>query len=169
MKSLTTKLFNKSIGAIPKLMYRPMSRSIAKFFVMNAAVVALLSLCAPPAVAAGTYDGNWVFDFPAAGGITAEGQARCPAFRVPVRITDNQISGSLGRAGSGVGSGSLRSGGSGTRTSPVTGSVAADGSVKARWENYALTGKLSGGGQGELTTVRGQCGPRKGTAVRVGQ
>jgi hypothetical protein len=149
---------------------RAMKRSIVKILVIGAAAAGLFS-SASPAFAAGTYDGNWVFDFPQAGGIRSGdvGAQACPAFRVPAQIANNQISGSLGRSTSGTGSGAVRGTGSeGSSGSPITGQVQSDGSLSATWENYKMTGKLAAA-QGQVTIARTQCGPRTGTAVRVGQ
>jgi len=137
----------------------------------TSAAIVLLSLAMSPAAwAAGKYDGNWVFDFPSAGAMSSfTNQGTCGAFRVPVQITNNQISGSLGIGGyGGPGSGSLRSGGYGSSASPITGQVKPDGSLTGSWQKWKFTGNLSDA-QGKLTIVKSQCGPRDGTAYRVAQ
>ena len=147
-----------------------MKRSMLRCLAVGVAAAGLFS-SAPRVVAADSNDGNWVFDFPQAGGIRSGdvGQQACPAFRVPAQIADNQISGSAGRAASGSGSGAIRgTGGEGSSGSPITGQVGPDGSLHAMWQNYAVTGKL-GDGHGQVSIAQTQCGPRNGTAVRVSQ
>jgi hypothetical protein len=148
-----------------------MRRLISRFAIMGVAATGLFFLSPSRVSAAGSNDGNWVFDFPQVGGIQSGnvGAQRCAAFRVPAQITDNQISGSLGRAASGTGSGALRSeGAAGSSESPITGTVEPDGSLNATWQNFTVTGQL-GDGKGHVTVAQTGCGPRNGTAVRVAQ
>jgi hypothetical protein len=119
---------------------------------------------APAVLAAGPYDGNWVLDFPAAGASNVEGHSSCAAVRLPIQISNNQISGGLARTGVGNGVTS----GSGSSAQPVTGQVQPDGTFNMSWQRYTATGKLTSA-QGQATVARSQCGPRQGTAVRVGQ
>jgi hypothetical protein len=96
--------------------------------VLFAAALAFVILQFEPAPAAGPYDGNW------SGPISA-GAKSCLAGKVTMQISNNAISGVIGLA-----AGSIR----------IQGNVAADGSVKATYNNPStggestLTGKISG-------------------------
>jgi hypothetical protein len=125
----------------------------------------LLMASAGPASAAGQYDGNWVVDFPSTGYSSSTGQYSCPGFRLPIQISNNQISGQLARSSTGRGVTS----GSGSSSQPVTGQVQPDGSFDMAWKNYSANGKLSQT-QGRATIARGGCaGQRQGTMVRLAQ
>jgi len=112
--------------------------------------------------AEGTYDGNWVLDFPASGYSSAKGDYACPGIRLPIAISNNQVSGQLGRTVSGSGYGF-----SGSSGQPVTGKVGPDGTVNLSWQNFTASGKLSGA-QGQMMT-QGSCGKRTGTMARLQQ
>jgi hypothetical protein len=120
-----------------------------------------LFLNAGAVFAAGPYDGNWVIDFPDSGYNSASGQYRCPGIRLPIQISNNEVSGKLGRTGMGT---ELQS----SNGQPVTGQVQPDGTLNLSWQNYSANGKLSSS-QGEVMTARGSCGQRSGTAVRLQQ
>jgi len=124
-----------------------------------AATVSLTSRAASP------NDGNWVIDFPADGFNVASGSYNCPALRIVIKINESHVSGNIERTAGGQGSGGLRSS-QAAQGSPIVGTVTPDGAVQAKWEKYSLKGKLANG-TGTVTTSAGQCGPRKGTAVRV--
>ena len=130
-----------------------------------AAAVALLALPMLPARAAQQYDGRWVIDFPpAAANPSVNAGPGCPAMRIVVDIKDSQLSGNLGRE---LNSPMEVKNSAGPGAEPLKGSVTPDGSVAATWQNYAVTGKLAGdAGQ---VNVTGECGPRTGNAVRVGE
>jgi hypothetical protein len=136
----------------------------SKLAIVGLTSAGLLMVCVSPVLAAGSHDGNWVIDFPAGPINGQSGQPSCVAVRLPIQISDNQISGSLARTGMGNGVTS----GAGSSGQPVTGQVQPDGTLKMAWQNYSATGKL-GDTQGSVTVARSQCGPREGTAVRVGQ
>jgi len=140
-------------------------RSIG-FFGASALALTLLASGAVPALAAGPFDGSWVIDVPAGrlkpGDYTSS--ASCPALRLPVEIRDSKVTGQLTRSPTAVGTPVIEPGG-GRLSAPVTGTVQADGSVVAQWENYHAAGKLVGDG-GEVT-VQGECGPRVSKATRV--
>ena len=122
-----------------------------------AAALPLLS-----AHAAGQYDGNWYVDAPAAQNIgTSERSSGCEPVRLPFRVVDNQIQGSLQRAPYGTG---RVEAGSGSSAAPIMGTVQPDGSFTAQWESYKGTGKLSGN-TAELKWM-GECGPRVATGGR---
>jgi hypothetical protein len=113
---------------------------------------------------AAPYDGTWVVDVPAAGGVGAgtEVPTGCQALRLPFRVVNNQVVGSLER--STYGTGRVQPG-QGPRAAPVTGTVAPDGTVNAQWQNYHVTGKLTG--NKATLRWRGECGERVATGGRV--
>jgi hypothetical protein len=133
-------------------------------FYIAVAAVSAATILAAPARAAGPFDGSWVIDVPASASAAQRADANCPALRLPVKIADNQVSGSLTRVPS-TGGGQGVQQGTGRASAPVTGTVQADGSVTAQWEGYKASGKLAG--DGGTVTIVGQCGPRKATATRV--
>lgn len=135
-----------------------------RFAILGLASAGMLMLYPTRVLAAGPNDGSWVLDFPAAGYSAASGEDRCPSFRLPIQISNNQIAGQLGRTGTGSGV----TGGEGSSGQPVTGQVQPDGSFNISWQKYTANGKLSGA-QGQVTTGPTACGPRKGTALRVSQ
>lgn len=128
---------------------------------MSLAVAALLAT-ALPGYAAEQYDGSWVADAPAAGGVGAGTSVPtgCEAVRIPFKVSDNQISGNLER--STYGTGRVQANPSGT---PITGTVQPDGSFNAQWQNYHATGKLVG--NKVEVHWNGECGPRVATGTRV--
>ena len=127
--------------------------------------IAVAALAAIPAIAAGQYDGEWYVDAaPAAQTSSSDVPAGCDAVRLPFKVVDNQISGSLQRAP--YGTGRVESG-SGSTASPITGTVQPDGTFTAKWETYQGKGKLSGD-KAELTW-KGQCGERTATGGRSKQ
>ncbi len=130
---------------------------------MSAAVaVAILALPIHPAHA-DQYDGRWVIDFPASEIYATTNSGRgCAAIRIVADIKDSKISGNLGRDPN---SPTELNNGPGPGATPLTGTVAPDGTVSATWQNYAVTGKLAGSA-GEVN-VTGECGPRTGKALRV--
>ncbi|HUK61576.1 MAG TPA: hypothetical protein VLV50_20250 [Stellaceae bacterium] len=124
-----------------------------------AAVVAMAYVV--PAHAAGPYDGNWVLDAPPAGGaIGSEGQYTCPAIRIPFTVNNGQVVGDLHRTATGT----IEAGKS-SNSSPLSGSVNADGSASVSWQNFHVTGKLSG--SSGAASWAGECGPRTGTITKV--
>ena len=126
--------------------------------------IAALLVITFPAYAAGQFDGEWVVDAPRAGGAGAgtEVPTGCDPVRIPFKITNNQVSGSLERETYGTG---RVQAGQGRRASPITGTVQPDGTVHARWQNYRVTGKLSGD-QAEVRW-KGECGERVATGSRI--
>lgn len=128
-----------------------------------AAAALLVSL--PPASAAGTYDGTWVIDAPAAGGEgggSTGSEAGCSAIQFELRVADNKISGNLRR--SATGTGTQVTGAPAGKGTPLTGTVDADGTMAATWESYKITGKFSG--NKVEVHWKGQCGPRTGTGKK---
>jgi hypothetical protein len=124
------------------------------------AIIAL-SIAGGPAVAAGAFDGKWVIDVPPSKVTGSNPAPTCPALRLPVTIADGEVSGSLKR---GTTLNTVK-GGAGPDSAPVTGTIAPDGTVRAQWENYHATGRLSG--NSGTITIDGACGPRTAKAVRV--
>lgn len=134
-----------------------MARSLA----MMSLAIATLALPLP-ALAAGPYDGSWYVDAPAAQNAgTSERSSGCEPVRLPFKVVDNQISGSLQRSPYGTG---RVEGGAGSSAAPISGTVQPDGSFTANWESYRGAGKLSGNAA-ELSW-NGECGPRKATGGR---
>lgn len=133
------------------------------------AAVALLTIAtafvSPGIVrAAGQYDGNWVLSATGAGGRTSQegggGGTACSDFRIPFRISDNQITGTYARSASNPTEVVASPTGS-----PMTGSVQPDGTFNVKWEAYNLSGKITGSTM--VATWRGQCGERSATGTRV--
>jgi hypothetical protein len=124
-------------------------------------IVAALAMPLLPAAAAGPYDGTWYVDAPPAAGWqpAEQGGGGCEGVRIPFKVTDNKITGSLKRAV--YGTGRIEASESGT---PFSGTVAADGGISAKWESYTATGKLTGD-KAELRW-KGQCGERVATGGR---
>jgi hypothetical protein len=118
---------------------------------------------ASPALATGPYDGSWYVDAAAAQNAgSSERSSGCEPVRLPFRVVDNQISGSLQRSPYGTG---RVEGGSGSSAAPIAGTVHPDGTFTAQWGSYRGTGKLSGN-TAELSW-NGECGPRKATGGRA--
>jgi len=116
---------------------------------------AAIALSAVSVQAAGPYDGTWQVEAAAAGiRDSATGRPRCEGLRLRFEVKDNQIQGSLARSPQGRG----RVTQTGRGATPVTGTVQPDGTVHARWQNFTITGKLTGD-KAELRWT-GQCGPR---------
>jgi len=137
---------------------------MARFLpVLTTVAAAALAFYALPALAATPYDGQWIIDAPPAGGaIGAEGQYTCPALRMPFSVKDGQVIGDLHRTATGT----IESGKS-SNSAPVTGSVSGDGNVSVTWENFHVSGRLSG--NSGTVNWAGECGPRTATATKVGQ
>ncbi|HUK58694.1 MAG TPA: hypothetical protein VLV50_05630 [Stellaceae bacterium] len=109
------------------------------------------------------YDGRWVIDFPATTVTAAATSTKsCAALRIAAEIKDSRISGELHRE---VTSPTEVTSGAGPGSSPLAGTVAADGTITATWQGYTIGGKLAGNG-GSIS-VTGECGPRTGQAIRI--
>ncbi len=110
--------------------------------------------------AAGPFDGNWVLNAAGAGGRSESGGIACSAFRIPLHISNNRISGTYARSPS-----KPTEIVANPKGSPMTGTVQPDGSFTMKWEAYNVSGKLSGN---SLTAAwTGQCGQRSATGSRV--
>ena len=124
--------------------------------------IAALVASVPLARAAGPFDGSWSVDAPESLSSTGGGEGGCEAVRLPFKIVDNKIVGSLEREPYGIGGVEA---GTDKRATPLTGTVNSDGTVTARWQSYQVTGKISG----DKIEVRwtGPCGPRVAKGGRV--
>lgn len=114
--------------------------------------------------AAGPYDGNWYVDAAGQGGAGAgtEGPSGCEAARLHFQVQDNKIIGSMRR--SPYGGGRVEES-TGRGSSPVSGTVAPDGTFNAQWEKYTATGKFNGN-KVEMHW-KGTCGPRTAMGGRA--
>ena len=117
---------------------------------------------AAQAGAPGPYDGTWMVDAaPAGSGTSTSDLASCEGVRLQFDVKNSQISGMLGLSPYG----GRRVTQTGPGTTPVSGTVAPDGTLNARWQSYQATGKLTGD-KAEMRW-RGACGPRVATGGRV--
>ena len=127
--------------------------------------IAAAALAAPmsSAIAAGQWDGMWIVDAPPAGqSQPTASSSGCDAVRIPVQVSGDKITGSLQRSPYVTG---RVEGGTGKNATPLTGTIAPDGSVTAKWQNYPATGKLSG--ENAEVKWNGECGPRVATGGRI--
>jgi len=97
---------------------------------------------------------------PASG--ATERSSGCEPVRLPFKVVDNQITGSLQRATYGAG---RVEGGSGSTATPISGTVQPGGSFTTHLENDRGTGKLVGNTAG--MSWSGECGARKATGGRA--
>jgi hypothetical protein len=127
--------------------------------------MAALALSWLSANAAGPFDGTWQVDSGGFGTPTAEAMkgTSCQPETLRFEAKDNQIQGSLARV---PGSPSRVESNEGRRSSPISGTVSADGTVTARWEGYTATGKITGD-KVELHW-KASCGPRVAMGSRIG-
>jgi len=126
--------------------------------------MAALTLSSLAAGAAGPYDGTWQIDSGGLGSPTAQAMqgTSCEPETIKFNVKDNQIQGSLARV---PGSSSRVEANEGPRSAPVSGTVAADGSVTAQWESYKVTGQMTGD-KVELHW-KASCGPRVAMGSRI--
>lgn len=140
---------------------------MTRFITLVAALGALAGTAlalSPLASAAGPYDGTWIVDLPANNGPGfGNPNSACPALRLHILVKDSQLSALLQRVPSNP---RVVENSTDPNATPVTGSVRPDGSVDAKWGEYVATGTLAGADA--AVTVRGTCGSRTGTVVRVG-
>jgi hypothetical protein len=130
----------------------------------TAALLAVATAFVSPGVgrAAGPFDGNWVLNAAGSGGRAAGGgdEQACSDFRLPMKISDNQISGNYSRSPS-TPSEIVPS----PTGSPMKGAVQPDGSFSVQWESFNITGKITGNAL--VANWTGQCGPRSAQGTRV--
>jgi outer membrane protein OmpA-like peptidoglycan-associated protein len=116
-----------------------------------------------PAQAAGAFDGLWIIDVQASN-IGGEGTVPvCPALRLGMRITDNQVTGNFARI-AGPEDNVVENGRG--NVSRVTGQVQPDGSIATQWQNFHARGQLIGS-SGKLM-MQSECGPLQATSQRLG-
>ncbi|HUB96420.1 MAG TPA: hypothetical protein VL993_10905 [Stellaceae bacterium] len=112
-----------------------------------------------------SFDGEWVLDVPPSVVIEGTSYSACPALRIPVRIQDGHVDGSLMRVPT-PDAGLMLEAGVGPNAAPISGGVSPDGAIEAQWEGFQASGTLAGNA-GQVT-VQTQCGPMVANAVRVG-
>jgi len=141
-------------------------REIPMNRLLIAASLALAAGVVPQfAGAAGPFDGTWQVDAPQAGGQgAAEGGGRsgCEPLRLQIQVQDNRIQGSMRRSTTGA---NRVEQSTGRGSSPVTGTVAPDGTFNAQWESFRATGKFTGD-KAEMHW-NGSCGPRTAMGGRA--
>jgi hypothetical protein len=134
-----------------------------RIFTSLSLAIAALAMPTIPTQAAGSFDGQWYVDAEAAGQVSSsDATSGCEAVRIPFQVADNRVTGSLQRAPYGTG---RVEAGTGSRASPVTGTVQPDGALSVSWESYHANGKLSGD-KAEIMW-KGECGPRVATGGRT--
>jgi outer membrane protein OmpA-like peptidoglycan-associated protein len=132
-----------------------MSRILPTYLATTALALAAFTLPTVPAHAAGRFDGTWIIDLPPDVIAADDYAATCPALRLKVQITDNQVSGNLRR--SDPASLNVVEIGGRTASSQVSGAVQPDGDLSAQWQNFHASGRLVGPNAG--LTVQTECGP----------
>lgn len=92
---------------------------------MKSVIIAAVLIAAPLALAnaAGPFDGQYT------GGSPAMGRQGCPASTASVSIVNGKIAGKYQTS---------------SYSFPISGTVAADGTVTGKWSVYPLTGKFTG-------------------------
>lgn len=116
------------------------------------------------AMATSPYDGTWVIDVPSADPVAGTTYSVCAALQFPIQIKDGRVTGSLTEVPA-ADSSMLVEAGTGRSAAPITGTVDPSGAVQAQWQNYHAVGALAGD-SGQVT-IKGECGPRIATAIRV--
>jgi hypothetical protein len=104
-------------------------------------IAAAVAIAAPLALAhaAGPFGGKYTGGSPGSGG-----QTGCSVTIATVTITDGKITGSYTER---------------NNSFPITGTVARDGTVTAKWSAYPISGSLAGGHFASSYTSK-ECGPR---------
>ncbi len=135
-----------------------------KVMLFGSLVMAALTLPSLAVNAAGPFDGTWQIDSGGLGTPTAEAMkgTSCEPQSIRFEVKDNQIQGRLARVPSST---SRVESSEGARSAPVSGTVAADGTVTAQWEGYTATGKMTG----DTVELRwkASCGPRVAMGSRI--
>lgn len=142
-----------------------MSRILPTLFATTALTLAGFTAQMAPAHAAAPFDGTWVIDVPADKITGDDADPTCPALRLHVQITDNQISGNFRRSYPEQHN-VIENGGSDS-ASRVTGSVQPGGAIAAQWQNFHAAGSFVGSGAG--LTVQTACGPQMASLHRLDQ
>jgi outer membrane protein OmpA-like peptidoglycan-associated protein len=143
-----------------------MSRILPTLAATTALALATFIVPAIPAYAASPFDGIWVIDVPSdtinGGG---DGVPTCPALRLKVQITDNQITGNFRRSYPELDN--VVENGDRNAASDVTGIIQPDGTVGAQWQNFHAAGRMIGDQAG--LTVESECGPLHARMWRLDQ
>jgi outer membrane protein OmpA-like peptidoglycan-associated protein len=141
-----------------------MSRILPTLAATTALALATFIVPALPAFAASPFDGTWIIDVPSdtinGGG---DGVPVCPALRLQVQITNDQISGNFRR--SYPEADNVVADGGRNVASMVTGIVQPDGAVAAQWQNFHAAGTMLGAHPG--LTVDTECGPLRARMWRL--
>lgn len=140
-----------------------MSRILSTLAATTALALAALTVPMVSARAAAPFDGTWIIDVPADTISGDEGVPTCPALRLQVQITDNQVSGNFRRSAPEE-SNVVENGGT-NAASRVTGDVQPDGALTVQWQNFHATGKLVG--DRAKITMQSECGPLMARARRL--
>lgn len=130
-----------------------------------AASLALAALAIPRlAGAAGQYDGTWQVDAAQAGGAgtATDSPSGCEGLRLQFDIVDNKVVGSMRRSPYGA---NRVEQSTGRGSSPVSGTVAPDGTFNAQWEKIQATGKFTG--DKVQMQWKGSCGVRTAQGARI--
>jgi hypothetical protein len=135
-----------------------------KWILKASLVISALALPSLTAHANGPFDGTWRVDSGGLGTPTAQAMegTSCAPEILKFEIAGNQVHGSLAVVQSDpnrVINSELPG------SAPVTGTVQADGTINASWENYTATGKITG----DKVEMRWQapCGPRVAMGSRI--
>jgi hypothetical protein len=140
-----------------------MSRILPTLLATTALALGAFTLPTAPAHAAGRFDGTWIIDLPPDTIAVDDHAAICPALRLEVQITDNQLSGNLRR--SDPASLNVVEIGGTSAASQVSGVVQPNGDLSAQWQNFHASGKLVGPNAG--LTVQTECGPMQAHVWRM--
>jgi len=140
-----------------------MPRILPTLLATTALALAAFTVPTIPAHAAGRFDGTWIIDLPPDTIAADDYAATCPALRLRVQITDNQLSGNLRRSDP-ASLNVVETGGT-SAASQVSGAVQPDGDLSAQWQNFHASGKLVGPNAG--LTVQTECGPMQARVWRL--
>ena len=138
-----------------------MSRLLSTLAATTALALAALTVPMVPAYAAAPFDGTWIIDVSADTIRPDDSDPTCPALRLRVQITDNQMSGDFRR--SYPEEHNVVENGGTNRAAQVTGHVAPDGTVTAQWQNFHAAGKMVG--DKAALTMESECGPLRARAT----
>jgi outer membrane protein OmpA-like peptidoglycan-associated protein len=132
---------------------------------MATTALALAAITMPmvPAHAAAPFDGTWIIDVPADSIKGDGGNPACPALRLRVQITDNQVTGNFRRVA--PGEANIVENGGRYPPSDVIGNVQPDGGLTAQWQNFHDRGKLLG--DKGVIAMQSECGPLIARAWRL--
>jgi outer membrane protein OmpA-like peptidoglycan-associated protein len=141
-----------------------MSRIFSTLAATTALALAAFSAPVVSAFAAAPYDGTWVIDVPPDIITGTGGDPTCPALRLWVQVSDNQVSANFTRFAPGESNIVENAGTNGE--SRVIGQVQPDGAVTAQWQNFHTTGRMVG--DSAALIMQSECGPMLARAHRLG-